>query len=126
MIKTIKLTIWDREFSLPIEYDCYENEKVTKEQVKSLETFSSHTDWIDDSKKHVESYCKKQVLEDKGNSKKDNVFSYIKPDYVFVKRDKEQPRVAIMCKYRYEPEHGLAIVFSSKGEITIGIQDIIL
>ena len=60
------------------------------------------------------------------NIKKDNIFSYIKPDYLFVKRDDECPRVALMCKYRYEPENGLAIVYSSDGKAKVGIQDIIL
>lgn len=126
MTKTMQIMIWDREFSLPVEYDCYDGEKVTKEQKASLKAFSTHPDWIDNSKQHVEDYCKEQVLEDEENQKKDNIFSYVKPHYLLVKRDKEHPRVAIMCKYRYDPENGLAIVFSSDGEITVGIQDIIL
>ena len=31
-----------------------------------------------------------------------------------------------MCKYRYDPEHGLAVVFSHEGKVSVGIQDIIL
>ena len=126
LIKTIKETLWGREIILPIKYDCYKDEKVTKEQVAALNMFISHADWINNSKQYVEQYCEKDVLEDKENLKKDNIFSYIKPEYIYVKRDKVHPRVAIMCKYRYEPEHGIAVVFSSKGEITVGIQDIIL
>ena len=126
MTNTILIMIWNREFSLPIEYDCYEDEEITKEQLAALESFSNHTDWINHSKQYVEQYCKRAILADKETLEKDNIFSYIKPDYIFVNRDKEHPKVAIMCKYRYEPEHGLAIVFSSIGEITVGIQDIIL
>ena len=126
MTETLKLNIWDREFTLPIEYDCYKGEKVTKEQKAAIKNFAKHKDWIDASRSRVEEFCKEQVLEDDDNQKKDNIFSYIKPDYLLVKRDTKNPRVAMMCKYRYEPEHGLAIVYSADGEVTVGIQDIIL
>lgn len=126
MIKSLDITIWGREFSLPVEYDCYKGEAVTKEQMKALETFSSHTDWIANSKNYVEEFCNNQVMRDDENKKKDNIFSYVKPECVFVKRDKEHPRIALMCKYRYDLEHGLAVVFSSDGSIVVGIQDIIL
>ena len=69
---------------------------------------------------------REQVQEDADNQKKDNIFSYIKPDYLLIKRDAENPRVAMMCKYRYEPEHGLTVVFPHDGQIVVGIQDIIL
>lgn len=126
MTNILKLTIWGREFSLPVEYDCYEGETVTKEQMAALKGFSFHQNRIDDAKKSVEKYCREKVLEDDENQKKDNVFSYIKPEYLFVKRDKNFPRVAIMCKYRYDPEHGLAIVFTHDGKTIVGIQDIVL
>ena len=109
-----KMTIWGRQFSLPIIYDCYQGETVTEAQTDALKVFISHLEWIEMSKKQVESYCKDQVCEDDENQKKDNIFSYIKPDSIFVKRDKTHPRVALMCKYRYDPEHGLAVVFSSQ------------
>ena len=124
--KTLTIKIWERDFTLPIEYDCYEGEDITEEQIEALKTFASHKNWIEASKGEVEAFCRDQVLEDEENQKKDNIFSYIKPDYIFVKRDEKNARVAIMCKYRYEPEHGLAIVFMADGEITVGIQDIIL
>ena len=126
MTKTLKLIIWDREFVLPIEYDCYKGEKVTKEQKMALKNFAAHTDWIEASKSQVEDYCREQVLEDEENQKKDNIFSYIKPEYLFIKRDADNPRVALMCKYRYDLEHGLTVIFSSDGTVTVGIQDIIL
>lgn len=126
MIKTIEITIWERKFNLPVEYDCYKGEKVTKEQMSALEAFKSQGRWIEDSKKKVEAFCRDDVKGDDENQKKDNIFSYIKPESIFVKRDKENPRVAIMCKYRYDPEHGIAVVFSHDGNVTVGIQDIIL
>lgn len=126
MIETIEIAIWGREFSLSVEYDCYKGEAVTEEQKEALKEFISHSEWIYSSEMCVKEYCKADVMEDDGNSKKDNIFSYVKPDYLFVKRDIESPRVALMCKYRYDPEHGLAVVFSSDGNVAVGSQDIIL
>lgn len=126
MTKTLTLSVWGREFTLPIEYDCYKGEKVTKEQIAAIKGFAEHNDWVEASKSKVEEFCKERVLEDDENQKKDNIFSYIKPDYLYVKRDAEKPRIVMMCKYRYDPEHGLAVVYSSDGEATVGIQDIIL
>ena len=126
MIESLETTIWGRKFTLPVEYDCYEGEEVTKAKIQALKRFKSHTDWIEQSKSIVEDYCREQVMSDDENAKKDNIFSYIKPECLFVKRDKENPRIALMCKYRYDLEHGLAVVFSSDGEVTVGMQDIIL
>ena len=126
MTKTLDLIIWGRQFSLPIEYDCYAGESVTEEQIAALEVFASHEDWIQKAKRQVEAYCKKRVMEDAQNEKKNNIFSYIKPEALFVKRDEGHPRVALMCKYRYDPENGLAVVFNAKGNATVGAQDIIL
>ena len=126
MINSVEMVIWGREFTLPIEYDCYEGEKITKAQTQALELFKTHTDWIEQSKSFLEEYCNEQVISDDENNKKDNIFSYIKPECLFVKRENVKPRIALLCKYRYDLEHGIAVVFSADGNISIGTQDIIL
>lgn len=127
MIKTLNIEIWGRKFSLNVEYDCYAGEKITPEQMEAVERFSNnHISWLDKAKGVVVKYCKEAVDGDDENQKKDNIFSYVKPEAVFVKRDSQKSRIALMCKYRYDPEHGLAIVFDKKGNIAIGNQDIIL
>lgn len=126
MIDKINLMIWGRDFTIPIAYECYDSETVTAEQRKAAETFASHPGRIEAAKNKVEQYCKEAVMEDAENQKKDNIFSYIKPERLFVKHDKGSPRTALMCKYRYDPEHGLAVVFNADGSTTIGSQDIII
>ncbi len=120
------LTIWGREFELEINYECHSDEEIAPNQYEAFEHFVSNPEWIDKAKPLVEEYSKEKLLSDETNTKKDNIFSYVIPEYVFVRRDSEHPLVALMCKYRYEPEHGMAIVFSDDGKIEIGIQDIIL
>lgn len=125
MTKKITLTIWGRNFELPINYNCYEGEGVSEEQIQLLDKFIKHSEWINSSKEVVEDYCRQQVYDDVENQKKDNIFSYIKPMSVFIKHSM-RPRIALICKYRYDEEHGLAIVFDNSGNISVGSEDIIL
>lgn len=128
MINTEKITIsiWDREFELPVTFEHFSDETVTKEQEKALKKFTSHKKWIVKSKETTEAYCKEMVSQDDKNEKKDNIFSYLKPERIFVTRSEPHPEVAIMCKYRYDLEHGLAVVFSNNGDTRVVIQDEIL
>lgn len=126
LINTVDITIWDRQFTLPVEYEYYSEETITEQQQQAVESFIAHPEWIIKAKSIIEQYCFESVMEDEENSKKNNVFSYVKPEYLFVKRDKKNPRTALMCKYRYDLEHGLAIIFSSDGNIVVGSQDMIL
>ena len=126
MIDTVSITIWGRYFTLPVEYDCYQGESVTQEQVDALKEFITRDDWIAKAQSQVECYCKDQVLADESNSKKNNVFSYVIPECVFVKRDSKHPRVVLMCRYRYDIEHGIAIVFSTDGFVSVGSQESVL
>jgi len=125
LIKSANMFIWGREFTIPVDYNCYPGETLLSEQIDAIKTFLGKPEWLEQAKILVEQFCKEQLMEDCENTKKDNIFSYIKPQGVFVKREKN-PRIALMCKYRYDIEHGLAIVFSSTGKITVGPQDIIL
>ena len=122
MEKIIKLMIWGRDFALPIEYDCYEGESITEKQIEAVEALIMHPEWIEKSKNAVEAYCKDEVLRDN----KSDIFSYVDPRYLFVKRNDQDPSVALMLNYRYDPEHGLAVVFKLDGEVAVGSQDIIL
>ena len=125
MTNEISMIIWGREFILPIEYRCYDDEPVSKVQQNAVDVLCNHPEWVERAKNAVEKYCRELVVEDADNGKKDNIFSYVKPEYLFVKHE-AKPRVAIMCKYRYDMEHGLAVVFSSDDDISVGPQDIIL
>lgn len=126
MLNSLEATIWGKEFSLPIEYESYEEDPVTEQQIEAVTLFIEHPEWMDNAKQSVEQYCKEQVLSDNMNDKKDDIFSYVKPVYFFVEQNEQEPSIALMLNYRYDPEHGLAVVFKIDGEIIVGSQDIIL
>ncbi len=126
MLNSLEVTIWGKEFSLPIEYESYEEDPVTEQQIEAVTLFTEHPEWMDSAKQSVEQYCKEQVLSDNMNEKKDYIFSYVNPVYFFVEQNEQEPSIALMLNYRYDPEHGLAVVFKIDGEIIVGSQDIIL
>ena len=54
----------------------------------------------------------------------DNIFKYVVPAYVFVVRDEEHRTVALICYYKFDPEHGLAMLFENEELKEIGEEDI--
>lgn len=126
MTECIAINIWERDFNLPVDFDCVENETASKDQRKALEAFLVNRKMLDEAEPVLVQYCRNEVEKDKGNKKKENIFSYVKPESIFIKRENGHPRVALLCRYRYDEEHGLALVFWPEGRITVGSQDIIL
>ena len=126
MIKEVKLVIWGRKLTLPVIFDYYTGENITKEQKNALKQFIIHPEWVANSKTYVEDFCKEALMDDEENEKKDNIFSYVKPESIFVKRKGLSPNIVLLCKYRYDIEHGLAVAYDSEGVIKVGIQDSIM
>ena len=48
------------------------------------------------------------------------------PRYLFLPKVQKRRTVALMCDYRFDPEHGLALVFENEKLKEIGSQDLIL
>ena len=116
-----KITIWEREFELNVVFDCYKGEEVTNIQKEALKNFLAHPELLDGCRKKVEEYCK--------NSQPDinleNIFRFVVPQAIFVSRSNEH-LIGIMCAYKFDMEHGLAIVFRNEVFDKIGTQDIII
>ncbi len=119
----LNMKIWNRDFDLKVIYDCYANEEILEEQKDALKRFFADRELIESSKNLVERYCLGQNKEDFGSDTIDNIFKYVLPESIFIKRD---GRVAILCKYKFDEEHGIAVVYKDGKFDTIGNQDIIL
>lgn len=119
----LSMKIWNRDFDLKVLYDCYAGEAILEEQKKALKKFSADKKLIESSKIIVEKYCLDQDKDEIGADKIDNIFKFVLPETVFVKRD---CRIALICKYKFDKEHGIAIVYKDGKFDEIGNQDIIL
>ncbi len=123
-MNNIKLEIWGRRFDLKVTMDCLGDEKVLENQELALDNFLN-TDTIASLSK-VKAYCLKHNANDIGTETIENIFKYVMPKSIFVPRDTKKRVVAIMCEYRFDMEHGLAVVFENEKIKTICLQDDIL
>ena len=121
-----KFNIWGRELDIKVAYDCYDNEEVIDNQIKTYQEFVKNSENIfEEVYKQLEEYCNenyKEQLEDGF----DNIFKYIMPKTIYIKRSVEDRIVAILCNFKFDTEHGLAVVIKNEQVVNIGNQDIIL
>lgn len=120
-----KLLIWNREFDLRVVFDSYD-EEVLPIQKQALEAFLKAENTIQESKQQLEKYIlNDEYAEIEGNSI-DNIFKYVIPTDIYIPRTPETRTVALLCDYRFDEEHGIAIVFENEQFKEIGEQDIVL
>ena len=120
------MTIWERQYDLPVVFDCFDNEEVLPIQKQALEAFLKAENTIQESKKQLEKYIlNDEYAEIEGNSI-DNIFKYVIPTDIYILRTPETRTVALLCDYRFDEEHGIAIVFENEQFKEIGEQDIVL
>lgn len=122
-----RLTVWGRELELEIVYDRYEGEEVLPVQVEALNRFLGSPAPLEDARGAVEDYCRSISGGELGDGPIENVFRYVMPQEIFVKRTRDGSRVVgLMCACRFDEDNGLAAVFRDEGLERVGTQDIIL
>lgn len=124
MKNKVKCTIWDRDFELSVVFQNFPGEEVTASQEKisdSLESFD-----FDISLSKVKEYIIKWNSEEVGSLEISNIFKYVIPKSVLIPREDEKQIFALMCNYKFDMEHGMAIVFENGKLKEVGPQDIIL
>ncbi len=124
MINEIKLDIWGRTFVLPVLYECFKDGSISGEQEVLANNLKDNQSWIEDAKKDIIEYCKNDVISDINNQKKDNIFSYIHPTKIYIKRI-PYARVNLLLDYKYDDENGLVVILMKDGKIKIGPQYIL-
>ena len=119
---TEKITIWGREFDIKIIYDVFSGEEILNEQKESFDAFMAKSaDLLSDSTE-VEKYCVKNNKKEIGESIS-NIFKYVIPTSLVIRRDNKKHNVALLCNYRFDEEHGLALIFENEKLVRIGTQD---
>ena len=124
MNKTI--TIWERQFDLRVIFDCFDNEEVLPIQEQALNEFLKAENTIQESKNQLEKYILNDEYAKIEGDSIDNIFKYVIPTDIYISRTPETRTVALLCDYRFDEEHGLAIVFENEQFKEIGEQDIVL
>ena len=123
MMNSINIKIWNREFDLPVNYDCFDDEEISEIQKLSVQKLEENTKIIDDSLDELISYIKKD-----SEKLKDveivNIFKYVIPTKIYVGRDENKRIISLFCDYKYDEENGIAIMFEDEELREIGKQDI--
>ena len=135
-----KIKIWGREFELDVSFYAFDGNDATDAQKDALDLFlkanascipneetgeyvggKEDTSLIDSIKADVEKYC---LTNANGNDVDDpitNIFKYVIPKCIFVDEVIEDSRiVALLCDFKFDMEHGLAIVFENEKFDTVG------
>lgn len=118
------LTIWGRELECNIIYECYPGEVILESQKHAFK-WLTNTNIIEESLEYVKEYVKK-TAGSKIDGSIDNIFKYVMPKSIFVPHDSKKPKIALLCNYKFDLEHGLAVVFENSQYKEVGEKDIIL
>ena len=120
----VRITLWDREFDLPVSYSCYPGEQVTAQQKDTMSSFCELESPADSALPELKKYVIK-TSEGQSGDNIENIFKYVIPKSLFIPRNDEKT-IAIICNYKFDMENGIAVVFENGKLKKIGTQDIIL
>lgn len=119
-MSSISKEVWGRKLNLEVYPEGGNGQ--SDAQSLALERLCSTWDAVDKSASKLKEYCAK----DSDGGDMENVFRYVMPRYLFLPDVQKRRAVALMCDYRFDPEHGLALVFEDEKLKEIGPQDVIL
>lgn len=124
LMNKVKVSIWGRGFELNVSFDNFPDEEVTENQKLTVEEIPSidFSESLPETKQYV---AKHNGSELEGTSS-DNIFKYVMPKSIVIMREKEDRVFAVFCNYKFDMEHGLAVVYENGRFKTVGPQDIIL
>lgn len=121
-----KLSIWGRNFELPLLYECYHDEEVIESQREAFAMFEANSAAVAASLEHVKNYVETDEFARLNGDKIENIFKYVMPKEIFVPHTEKHRNVAIMCNYKFDIEHGIAVLFENGQSKKVGPQDIAL
>ena len=120
------IIIWERKFELPLMYECYTGEEVLENQKEAFAMLEDNAEEVMGSLEQVKKYVKKTGVDQLAGDEIENIFKYVMPKSIFVPHSKKRRTVAIMCNYKFDMEHGIAVVFENGQFKKVGPQDIVL
>lgn len=123
MVDYLEFKLWGKEETLPIEYNCYDGESITEQQIDAINNIQAHVEFFDNTLDQVIGFLKKRGCDTELNE--ENIYDYVQPQCIFVKHEVEKPRVALMCLSVLE-EDGIAVIIAEDGTITVSTQDLLI
>ena len=122
----VNIKIFKRKFELPVSYEYYDSEEIEEYQKIALESFLKHQEILENIPNDLINYLKKDNPSKFKDKKIVNIFKYIMPDKLYVGRNNKKRVVTLLCDYKFDLEHGIALMFENEKLVKIATQDIIL
>ena len=124
----IVMSTWGKEITLEVRFDLLDDERVTSRQAYALGAIFVSWGAVNAALDAVKSYCLENdgnmLASECGTARIDDIFDVVEPYSLFVVRDDSKRSVELMCHYRLDPEHGLALLFENERLTKIGPEDI--
>ena len=121
----VKMQIWGRDFEIPVIVKTFGDKEATNTQLDTLKLFEDKKEIVNESLEQLEKYVLENGLKENGVEKIDNIFKYVMPKTFYVPKNNKRV-IALICNYKLDMEHGIAVVFENEQFKEIGTQDIIL
>lgn len=124
-MNNLKTTIWGRELDLDVVFDVFDGKTINENQNKAFNLFIENIKNLDNCLQKVKEYC----IENSNEQIKsvDNIFKYIMPKTIYVINSFDENRtVALLCNFKFDMEHGMAIVFKNEEFSELGDQSLII
>lgn len=121
-----RVDLWGKRFFLDVEYEAYDGDEVLPEQVGAVERLLAAWDVLEASLDRLKEYCLSESPEEIASDHIDDIFRYVVPTTLYALRDEDARVVSLLCEYRFDPEHGIALRFENEKLVEIGTQDIAL
>ena len=124
----IVMSTWGKEITLEVRFDLLDDERVTSQQAYALGAIFVLWGAVNGALDALRSYCLEHdgdmLASECGTARIDDIFDVVEPYSLFVVRNDSKRSVALMCHYRLDPEHGLALLFENERLTKIGPEDI--
>ena len=120
----LKLNIWGRDFDLNVGYQNYPGEEVTELQQETLNSITSID--FSEARTGVEKYITQHFASELGDDNLGNIFRFVIPKSILIMRSEDSRLFAILCNFKLDMEHGIAIAYKNEIFTTAGPQDLVL
>lgn len=121
-----KINIWNRVFEISVVYECYPGEEVLESQKEAFSMLTDSADEIAESLDAVKKYVRESSSDHFTADTIENIFKYVMPKSIFVPHVEKKRIAAIMCNYKFNMEHGIAVVFEAGKFMEVSTQDTVL
>lgn len=122
----VQMNIWGRNFELDIYFKQYKGQEITKQQKETLEYFLKAEGLIEPSLQELVHFIESNYNDRLEEENVQNIFRYVIPKMIYVPNKSENKQIALLCNFRFEEEHGIAVVFENEMFSKIVLQDDIL